>query len=414
MKLPGAMFSFLATLMVSSALRMELRTESNHTVEPPIKIFNLKETIDASAWSASFQKSFRIVAKVKFNNMNQNYPTLFEGKGDSGMAFVSHGLGGAYGSQKGLSCFYLQTTTNLGPHGRGIDYSGGWLPSKIRMDDAKWHTLELIKGLSGTAIIVDGQRIEGTIKDSASQRSKFVMKPVSTIELGGRSFDGEIGDVQIFTGGKQVYGDLDTGAHNLAKSLIPTGSSESNKWGPFEQATDGLYMQVWHAGDGDYPSSLTLNLGTSSKIESMKLSTPGHVNYGWKTMEIFRSVDGIAWEEVRTETSLQCKKDRVTEHAGWPEKTKFVKIVMKDRCGGGHFAINDWEIYGTPIGKPAACKGTAIPEKDNDRFPCDTIRDEKKCLESYMKYRSGEYYQCGVRKAGVGIFNCLVVDECIA
>lgn len=42
----------------------------------------------------------------------------------------------------------------------------------------------------------------------------------------------------------QVYGDLDTGAHNLAKSLIPTGSSESNKWGPFEQATDGLYMQV--------------------------------------------------------------------------------------------------------------------------------------------------------------------------
>ncbi|CAK9112833.1 Copia protein [Durusdinium trenchii] len=33
-------------------------------------------------------------------------------------------------------------------------------------------------------------------------------------------------------------------------------------------------------------------------------------------------------------------------------------------------------------------------------FPCDTIRDEKKCLESYMKYRSGEYYQCGVRKAG--------------
>ena len=38
---------------------------------------------------------------------NQNYPTLFEGKGDSGMAFVSHGLGGAYGSQKGLSCFYL-------------------------------------------------------------------------------------------------------------------------------------------------------------------------------------------------------------------------------------------------------------------------------------------------------------------
>ena len=54
-----------------------------------------------------------------------------------------------------------QTTTNLGPHGRGIDYSGGWLPSKIRMDDAKWHTLELIKGLSGTAIIVDGQRTGG-------------------------------------------------------------------------------------------------------------------------------------------------------------------------------------------------------------------------------------------------------------
>ena len=45
-----------------------------------------------------------------------------------------------------------QTSTNIGPHGRGINYAGGWLPSKIRMDDGQWHKYELIKGTLDLAI----------------------------------------------------------------------------------------------------------------------------------------------------------------------------------------------------------------------------------------------------------------------
>jgi len=48
-----------------------------------------------------------------------------------------------------------QTTTNLGPHGRGIDYNGGWLPAKIRMDDQQWHKYELIKGTLDLAVTPD-------------------------------------------------------------------------------------------------------------------------------------------------------------------------------------------------------------------------------------------------------------------
>ena len=42
----------------------------------------------------------------------------------------------------------------------------------------------------------------------------------------------------------QVYGSSETGHHNLAKGIVPSGSSESMKWGPYAQATDGLYSQV--------------------------------------------------------------------------------------------------------------------------------------------------------------------------
>lgn len=114
---------------------------------------------------------------------------------------------------------------NLGPHGRGIDYPGGWIPSKVRLDDGEWHDFELVKGVSGTMLKVDGKRMEALIKhhNQPHRRSKFILllglrlqgvirilrRPVSKILVGtakNTGFNGDIKDVQIFTGGKRVYG----------------------------------------------------------------------------------------------------------------------------------------------------------------------------------------------------------------
>eukprot|EP00435_Cladocopium_sp_Y103_P024772 s749_g6.t1 len=237
---------------------------------------------DVSAYTELMQTSFHIVAKVKFNNMNANYPNIFHGVDGNKVSFTSHGLGPAYGGKKGQAAFYLQTSTNIGPHGRGINYDGGWLPSKIRA--------------AGTALIVDGQRIEAQLKDVEKDSSKFVMKPCKTILVGkakgGSDFDGEIGDVQIFTHGKQVFGPS-LGSYDLAQGIVPTGSSDSH-WGRFYGATDGLEDRVWHSTNYEYPSYLTLEFPVPSKIDGMKILTPhNHLNYGFKTLEIFRSSAAI-------------------------------------------------------------------------------------------------------------------------
>ena len=43
------------------------------------------------------------------------------------------------------------------------------------------------------------------------------------------------------------------------------------------------------------------------------------------------SDDGQSWDMVRADSVNQCKKGRVSEHDGWAQVTKFVKIIMKDR-----------------------------------------------------------------------------------
>jgi len=536
---------FLLLFTLLSPLAALRRLNATGVTAP--SVMHNGQSIDVSAYSEAMQTSFHIVAKVKFNSMNANYPNILFGHDGSSMCFTSHGLGPAYGAKKGKACFYLQTTTNLGPHGRGIDYNGGWLPAKIRMDDQQWHKYELIKGVAGTALIVDGQRIEDQLADVEKDSSKFIMKRCTKIEVGkaqGKSgFDGEIGDVQIFVHGKQVFGpslgsyDLAHGiapigssdshwgrfygatdgledrvwhsknwehpsyltlelavpskidgmkiltplnhlnygfktleifrsddgkswdlvrsdtvneckkgrvsehdgwgpvtkfvqikmkdrcgggafaiaewqvfgvpAENLAQGIVPSGSSDS-KWGRFAGATDGKNDGVWHAGNGDYPSSLTLNLGLATSVSGMTLLTPaGSPNYGFKSLKIMRSMDGTSWTAVRTDSISECTASRSSFHPGWPEKTKYVKIEMSERCGGAHFAVVEWQIFGTQD----KCKGKLLPES-NDRFPCDSIKDETTCRKSYMKIPTGETFQCGVRKASEDVSNCLVVSEC--
>ena len=41
------------------------------------------------------------------------------------------------------------------------------------------------------------------------------------------------------------------GSQNLARGLVPTGSSDSI-WGLYPEATDGMMHSYWHAGDRDW------------------------------------------------------------------------------------------------------------------------------------------------------------------
>jgi hypothetical protein len=144
---------------------------------------------------------------------------------------------------------------------------------------------------------------------------------------------------------------------NLALGKVPTGSSEST-FGPYAGATDGKFGSMkdkdgqpawWHAGNGDYPSYLVLDLGRPSVITSMEITVG---EYGFGSLSIFGSDDSgtdDSWALIRNHADASvCQKgagQKVT-YNGWARPVVSVKIAMADRCAGHHFSIVEWEVYG--------------------------------------------------------------------
>lgn len=119
-------------------------------------------------------------------------------------------------------------------------------------------------------------------------------------------------------------------------------------------------------------------------------------------------MDGENWEPVRTDSTPECKKGRESYHPGFPQETKLVKIEMSDRCGGGHFSLAEWQVFGSP----KKCQGQLLTH-NGDHFACDdSVQNEGQCRKSYIKIPSGETFQCGVRKASDDVFNYLAVKDC--
>jgi len=135
----------------------------------------------------------------------------------------------------------------------------------------------------------------------------------------------------------------------LSRGIVPTGSSDSQRWGTYSGASDGDSSTRWHSADGDYldGAHLAIDLGAPKTITSMRLITgKGSLNYAFKSLKISRATDDSTWVTVRTDGPYQCSAERETEHAGWPEPTRYVKIDLQNICAGGHFALQSWDILG--------------------------------------------------------------------
>jgi len=88
----------------------------------------------------------------------------------------------------------------------------------------------------------------------------------------------------------------------------------------------------------------------------MMLQQGSHFNYGYRQLTIMYSEDGRNFRTVRTDSNGQCGAGVRKNHGGWPWKTRFVKIKLNNMCGGSHFAIRNWEIYGDQFNGCTAAK----------------------------------------------------------
>ena len=133
---------------------------------------------------------------------------------------------------------------------------------------------------------------------------------------------------------------------NIAYGIVPTGDSVDSAYGTFAGATDGSELTGWHSGEVD-SCYLVLDFTEEVLISSMVITTPSHSgNYGYRGLEIVTSADGSSWTSVRTDTTTDCSAGRAITHSGLSDASQFVKIVLSDKCGGGHFVISEWEVFG--------------------------------------------------------------------
>ena len=97
----------------------------------------------------------------------------------------------------------------------------------------------------------------------------------------------------------------------------------------------------------------------------------------WGVRYVHPVLPGVRWTEVRSETGFACassgpiqdlRAERQTNHAGWVEPTRFLKIELRGLCGleniyawtrVEHFAITSWEVW------------SATPPREADTCFCD-------------------------------------------
>eukprot|EP00039_Didymoeca_costata_P019785 m.338924 g.338924 ORF g.338924 m.338924 type:complete len:367 (+) comp18595_c0_seq1:73-1173(+) len=146
---------------------------------------------------------------------------------------------------------------------------------------------------------------------------------------------------------------------NVALFANLTASSDHSTYGPLKRLTDcnGL---GWHANDADKTrgSWLTFCWDTPMWLGSIHIrNANGHTNYGAKTHKIEagtgENVVDMKWKTVKTFTNLPCGGGRLhsfdlrdvdTGHTDEPYKC--IRLVLSDRCGGGHFSLSEVSIAG--------------------------------------------------------------------
>ena len=108
-------------------------------------------------------RDYVLSCDVMFNSFRTNYPRILY---DTTNSFQLHGMGPAYGSDRGKITFYVNETGS-GPHGRGIrgyNHSGGCLVSNKKIVPNVWHRVVARKTMDELVLSVTVDGVTDTVR----------------------------------------------------------------------------------------------------------------------------------------------------------------------------------------------------------------------------------------------------------
>ena len=132
--------------------------------------------------------AFAISFRVRFDNFDNNYPMCVTTEHN---ALQCHGLGPAYGDDRGRICVYLATQSGKGPHGRGIlgtegrSKGEGWVRS-VPLRVGQWHSVRVVKTRRTLSIAIDGQVVEATVPEALRDDDFDMKAPGRTLVASGK------------------------------------------------------------------------------------------------------------------------------------------------------------------------------------------------------------------------------------
>ena len=92
----------------------------------------------------------------------------------------------------------------------------------------------------------------------------------------------------------------------------------------------------------------------------MTTTKGGHERYGWQQLGIeIKSNSDSTWQTVREERGFACIAGaRRSQHAGWSQPTRWIKLILSDPCGGDGFGMTEWEVFACTTAESEACAST--------------------------------------------------------
>lgn len=190
-----------------------------------------------------------------------------------------------------------------------------------------------LNGTSGTSYMLmsDRNRIPGT----GDQNFYFVWFPLK-ITNGVPSF--EFSDTIALNTTAGTITNVNKGSNvALAKSSVASTSNSAN---PASYANDGNYLTEWVASGVTYPSTWTVDLGASYKLNSVQLSW--FLHNGSEAVQYYRiltSTDGVTYKEIRNNNNNTTYGFNVDYMGGL--SARYVRIQM-DRSVPWNGPTNNW------------------------------------------------------------------------
>ncbi|MEV0718553.1 discoidin domain-containing protein [Asanoa sp. NPDC050611] len=187
----------------------------------------------------------------------------------------------------------------------------------------------------------------GTLAPNATCTASVTFRPTATGNRAGMLFvQTTPGDLVVGLSGNGTGGSTDPGTGNLAAGRPMTATSNN---GPYVagNAADGNVASYWEGSNGQFPQSLTVDLGSAQTVNRLVLKLPSNWETRTQNIAVLGSTDGGSFSQVvgaANYTFNQGSSVTVNLPSG---SRRYVRLTFASNNVWPAAQLSEFEVYGS-------------------------------------------------------------------